>query len=53
MEEYVNKVTYLCNNMEIIREYKRTLHKKFVTAMDPEKFMVGYENALIEVYNKI
>jgi hypothetical protein len=53
MEEYVNKVTYLCNNMEIIREYKRTLHQKFVTAMDPEKFMVGYENALIELYNKI
>jgi hypothetical protein len=53
IEEYVNKVTYLCNNIEVIRRYKRTLHQKFVTAMDPSRFMVGYENALFEVYRNL
>jgi predicted O-linked N-acetylglucosamine transferase (SPINDLY family) len=53
VEEYVDNVTYLCNNIDVIHEYKRTIHKKFVDAMDPYMFMKGYENALIEVYNKL
>jgi predicted O-linked N-acetylglucosamine transferase (SPINDLY family) len=53
VEEYINKVTYLCNNIDIIRQHKRTIHKKFVNAMDPDRFMKGYENALIQVYTDL
>jgi|UniRef100_A0A6C0DYF1 predicted O-linked N-acetylglucosamine transferase (SPINDLY family) len=51
-EEYIAKVTYLCNRMDIIHNYKRTIHDKFIEGMNAKKFMVGYENALIDVYNK-
>jgi predicted O-linked N-acetylglucosamine transferase (SPINDLY family) len=53
VEEYVDKVTYLCNHIDVIHEYKKTIHKKFVDAMEPHRFIKGYENALIDVYNKL
>ena len=53
VDEYINKVTYLCNNIDVIREYKRTIHQKFTCAMDPSRFMKGYENALFEVYRNL
>ena len=50
IDDYVNKVVYLCNHVEEINHYKRTIHSQFTKAMNPQSFILGYEKALTNVY---
>ena len=51
-EHYVNIVKDLVNNPSKIDEYKKTIHGKFMTLMEPKPFMVSYEDALLNTYKK-
>lgn len=48
--EYIDAVKNLVNNRDILNQYKRTIHNKFVEGMNVENFMRGYEKTLIQVY---
>jgi predicted O-linked N-acetylglucosamine transferase (SPINDLY family) len=50
IDDYVNKVVYLCNHVDEIHQYKRTIHSQFTNTMNPESFIFGYEKALTNVY---
>lgn len=46
-QEYVDLVKDLVADPQRIEEYKRTIHDKFVTGMNVENFMRGYEDAIM------
>ena len=48
--EYINTIKNLINNSELLNQYKRTIHTKFVDGMNVENFMRGYEDTLMRVY---
>lgn len=50
-EEYIEKVLYLCKNIEKINEYKKNIGKLFMKLMDKKEFMTDFENLLLELYN--
>jgi predicted O-linked N-acetylglucosamine transferase (SPINDLY family) len=50
--EYKNKIKELINKPELIDEYKRTIHSKFMKCMDANIFMSEYETKLEMIYSK-
>ena len=51
-EEYINLVKKVATDQDLLNNYKKTIHDKFVKLMNPDEFMKGYEKALFDMYKK-
>jgi predicted O-linked N-acetylglucosamine transferase (SPINDLY family) len=49
--EYIEIVKRLTREPELIDQYKKIIHSKFMIGMNPKEFMNSYENKLEEIYN--
>lgn len=49
-EEYINKTIELCNNMDLINNYKINISNNFNKLMNPTKFITNYENLLRDTF---
>jgi len=50
--DYINKIKDLIMNTEILNNYKRTIHSKFMKCMDPSVFIPEYEEKIEMIYSK-
>ena len=51
-DEYIDIAKRLCSNKNIIDDYKKTIKPKFLKLMDAKKFMIDYENTILDIYDE-
>ena len=52
VEEYIQLAKKIANDNDLLDEYKKTIHSKFVELMNPVEFTKDYEDALGKMYDK-
>lgn len=52
VNDYIEKVKELISHPDKIDEYKKTIHNKFITLMNPTPFMTEYEDTLCRLYTE-